>query len=142
MDFFNQLGKKASETYKFTADKTSKLAKEAKIKIAMNENKAKVEEMYQEIGRKVYENYVREEKIDLSEMLTRSCEEIDVISTEIEAQRKEILRLNDKKQCENCYCEIKLVDNFCPNCGARQDEILKEEEPEKEQEENELEEEE
>ena len=55
---------------------------------------------------------------------------------------KEILRLNDKKQCENCYCEIKLVDNFCPNCGARQDEILKEEEPEKEQEENELEEEE
>lgn len=126
MDFFNQLGKKASETYKFTADKTSKIAKEAKIKIAMNENKTKVDEMYREIGRKVYENYVREEKIDLNEMLTRSCEEIDVISNEIDAQRKEILRLNDKKQCENCYCEIKLADNFCPNCGARQDEALQE----------------
>lgn len=124
MDFFNQIGKKASQTYKFTADKTSKLAKEAKTKMSMNENKTKVQELYQEIGRKVYENYVREEKIDLSEMLTRSCEEIDVISSEIESQRKEILRLNDKKQCENCYCEIKLIDNFCPNCGARQDETL------------------
>lgn len=127
MDFFNQLGKKASQTYKFTADKTSKLAKEAKTKMAMNENKTKVEELYQEIGRKVYENYVREEKLDLNESLTRSCEEIDVISNEIEAQRKEILKLNNKKQCENCYCEIKLEDNFCPNCGARQDELLQEE---------------
>lgn len=134
MDFFNQIGKKASQTYKFTADKTSKLAKEAKTKMAMNENKTKVEELYQEIGRKVYENYVREEKIDLNEMLTRSCEEIDVISNEIESQRKEILRLNDKKQCENCYCEIKLADNFCPNCGARQDLQQEEHEMEKEEE--------
>lgn len=122
MDFFNQLGKKASETYKYTADKTSKLAKEAKTKMAMNENKTKVEELYQEIGRKVYENYVREEKQDLNEYLTRSCEEIDVISNEIETQRREILKLNNKKQCGNCYYEIKLVDNFCPNCGARQEE--------------------
>ena len=44
MDFFNQIGKKASQTYKFTADKTSKLAKEAKTKMAMNENKTKVRE--------------------------------------------------------------------------------------------------
>jgi len=128
MDFFNQLGKKASQTYKYTADKTSKLAKEAKTRMAMNENKSKIDEMYREIGRKVYENYVREEKQDLSEILTRNCEEIDVISNEIESQRKEILKLNDKKQCENCYCEITLEANFCPNCGAKQDEQPQEEE--------------
>ena len=33
MDFFNQLGKKATEAYKVTADKTGKIAKEAKLKL-------------------------------------------------------------------------------------------------------------
>ena len=77
MDFFSKLGKKASETYKYTADKTSRLAKETKIKIAMNENKAKVEELYVDIGKEVYQNFIREEKVDLKEILTHKCEEIN-----------------------------------------------------------------
>ncbi len=120
MDFFSKLGKKASETYKYTADKTSRLAKETKIKIAMNENKAKVEELYVDIGKEVYQNFIREEKVDLKEILTHKCEEIDLISSEIDRQREEILALNNKKQCENCYTEISIKDNFCPNCGASQ----------------------
>ena len=35
MDFFDKLGKKASEAYKVTADKTGKIAKEAKLKMKM-----------------------------------------------------------------------------------------------------------
>ena len=35
MDFLDKLGKKASQTY----EKTSKLAKEAKLKMAINEKK-------------------------------------------------------------------------------------------------------
>lgn len=120
MDFLDKLGKKASETYKFTTDKTSKIAKEAKTKMAMNENKSKIEELYADIGKEVYQNFVREEKIDLEEVLTHKCEEIDVISTEIERQREEILALNNKKQCANCYVEININDNFCPNCGVSQ----------------------
>ena len=33
MEFFDKLGKKASEAYKVTADKTGKIAKEAKLKM-------------------------------------------------------------------------------------------------------------
>lgn len=120
MDFFDKLGKKASETYKFTADKTTKLAKEAKTKMAMNENKSKIEELYADVGKEVYQNYIREEKVDLHELLTHKCEEIDIISNEIERQREELLALNNKKQCENCYVEININDNFCPNCGVNQ----------------------
>ena len=32
MEFFDKLGKKATEAYKITADKTGKLAKETKLK--------------------------------------------------------------------------------------------------------------
>ena len=35
MEFFDKLGKKASEAYKVTADKTGKLAKEAKKEVGM-----------------------------------------------------------------------------------------------------------
>ena len=41
MEFFDKLGKKASEAYKATADKTGKLAKETKLKIKINELKNK-----------------------------------------------------------------------------------------------------
>ena len=55
MGFFNDLGKKTSET-------TSKIAKETKLKMKINENKGKVSDLYEEIGKKVYEKHVREEK--------------------------------------------------------------------------------
>ena len=45
MDFFDKLGKKASEAYKVTADKTGKLAKEAKLRMKMNELKSQINDI-------------------------------------------------------------------------------------------------
>ena len=45
MEFFDKLGKKASEAYKVTADKTGKIAKEAKIRMHMGELKSQVKEL-------------------------------------------------------------------------------------------------
>jgi len=120
MDFFDKLGKKASETYKYTTEKTSKLAKEAKLKMAMNENKAKIEDIYCEIGKKVYRHHVNEETVDLDKVLEEYCIQIDQICDEVDDQRREILSLKDKKQCANCYDEIASECNYCPNCGFEQ----------------------
>ena len=65
MDFFNKLGKKASEAYKVTADKTGKLAKEAKLRMKMGELKSEINDIYKEIGEAIYQNHVREEKEDI-----------------------------------------------------------------------------
>ena len=56
MDFWDKLTKKASETYKGASEKTGKIAKEAKLKLKINENKSKIEDLYTEIGKKVYQN--------------------------------------------------------------------------------------
>ena len=69
MEFFDKLGKKASEAYKMTADKTGKIAKETKLKLKMNELKSEVSDIYEEIGRKVYEKHVREEDISIKKDL-------------------------------------------------------------------------
>ena len=120
MGFFDNLGKKASAAYDATAEKTGKLAKEAKLKMKINENKSDINDLYKEIGRKVYEKHVREENIEIKTELEEECTKIDVLSAEIETCLKSILELKDKKQCEKCHAEIDLNNNFCPKCGAKQ----------------------
>lgn len=120
MGFFDNLSKKASKAYDVTAEKTSKLAKEAKLRMKINENKSDINDLYKEIGRKVYEKHIREENIDIKAELEEECTKIDVLSAEIETCLKSILELKDKKQCEQCHTEIDLDNDFCPKCGAKQ----------------------
>ena len=122
MEFFNKLGNMASETYKYTADKTNKLAKETKTKIKMNEYKSEIEGIYEEIGKIVYQKHVREEDINIKEDLQEYCDKIDILSQKVEECRMKILNLKDKKQCPSCFTEIEKEDNFCPKCGAIQPE--------------------
>ena len=121
MEFFDKLGKKASEAYKITADKTGKLAKEAKIRLKISELKSQINEIYEEIGKNVYQNHVNKETINLKEKIEEDCTRIDIISAEIEAKLKECLELRDRKQCPNCYTEMDKDVKFCPECGAKQE---------------------
>lgn len=112
MGFFNEIGKKASEA-------TSKITKETKLKLKINDNKNKISDIYEEIGKKVYEKHVREENITIKEELQEECSKIDVLSKEIEVARKEILRLNNKTQCPECYAEIEKEAVYCSKCGQK-----------------------
>ena len=123
MGFFDSLGKKASAAYDATAEKTGKLAKEAKLRMKINENKSDINDIYKEIGKKVYEKHVREENIDIKTELEVECTKIDVLSAEIETCLKSILELKERKQCEKCHSEIDLDDAFCPKCGEKQPEV-------------------
>lgn len=122
MDFFDKLGKQASKTYKYTTEKTSKIAREAKLKMQMNEHKGQIEELYNKIGKRLYENHVLDDDIDID--IEKEVEEyfieIDELCDRIGEERKEILTLREKKQCPNCFCEIELDYNYCPNCGDEQ----------------------
>ena len=48
MGFFDNLGKKASAAYDATAEKTGKIAKEAKLKMKINENKSDINDIYKD----------------------------------------------------------------------------------------------
>lgn len=137
MEILEKIGDAASKTYKFTAEKTSKIAKETKIKMQINEYKGDIKDIYIEIGEYVYEKFVKGEKTDLEE-LNQRCEEIQILSDKIVNCKNEILKLNEKRQCKNCYAEIEISANYCPNCGFKQE---KEEEKGEQQEESKEEEE-
>ena len=58
MGFFNELGKKTSEA-------TNKITKETKLRLKMGDNKNKINNIYQEIGKKVYEKHARKKSINI-----------------------------------------------------------------------------
>ena len=57
MEFFNKLGNIASETYKKTSKKTGDLAKEAKIRMKMNEDKGKIKDFSALKSLKIVQKY-------------------------------------------------------------------------------------
>lgn len=130
MEFFDKLGKKASEAYKVTADKTGKLAKEAKLRMKISDLKSQINTIYKEIGETVYQKHTREGEYDIAKEIEEKCTKIDVLSDEIESNLKQCLELKDKRQCPSCFAEIEKNVKFCPKCGAKQEEI--QEEPAKE----------
>ena len=146
MEFFDKLGKKASEAYKVTADKTGKLAKETKLKIKISDLKSQINDLYEEIGKNVYQKHIREDEEankEIEEDISHLCTKIDVLSDEIDSLLEQCLELKDRKQCKNCYKEIDKNDKYCPNCGAKQEdekisgqEEIKEEPKEEQKEEN------
>lgn len=123
MEFFDKLTKKATETYKGAAEKTSKIAKEAKLKMKINENKSKINDLYEEIGKKVYQKHTTTEDICIKKDLEEECAKIDILSAEIEKYHKEILELSDLKLCIKCKESMDKNAKFCPKCGEEQPEI-------------------
>ena len=121
MDFLNKLTKKAKETYGAASKKTGEIAQEAKLKMKMNENKAEIKDLYQEIGKKVYKKHTLSEGIDIKVDLEEECIKIDILSAEIETCLNKIRELKDKKQCPNCFNEIDLDSRFCNHCGTKQE---------------------
>lgn len=122
MEIFDKIGKKATEAYKITTDKTGKIAKETKLKMKMNSLKSEIADIYEEIGKRAYEKHNLKENVDTEKYFEQEFTEIDVLSEQIDSILKEILELKDKKQCENCYTNIDKECKFCPNCGAKQEE--------------------
>ena len=137
MEILEKIGDAASKTYKYTAEKTSKIAKETKIKMQINEYKREIKDIYLEIGETVYEKFNVDEKLDLNE-INKKCEAIQSLSNKIIECKDEILKLNERKQCKNCYEEIEIEANYCPNCGFSQEKDIEIEE-EKQNEENHVE---
>lgn len=127
MDFFDKLGKKASEAYKGASEKASKVAKETKFKMKINEHKSKIEEIYTEIGRNVYEKYSLQGVVGTNGVVEEKCKEIADLANQIANLNAEILKINDKKKCINCHAELEYDSEFCSKCGTKQP---KEEKPE------------
>lgn len=121
MEFFNKISEKASTAYKVTAAKTGKFAKEAKLKLKMSNLKSQINDIYLDIGAKIYEKHLLKEDINIKNDLEEECTKIDILTNQIEVILNECLELNNKKQCLKCFAKIDKDCKFCPECGTKQE---------------------
>ena len=82
MEFFDKLTKKATETYKGAAEKTSKLAKETKLKMKISDNKSKIDELYKKKKKKVYQKHVSKDENCIKDQIAEELLKIDNLSSE------------------------------------------------------------
>ena len=120
MEFFEKLGKKASDTFNSAAEITNKIASETKIKFKINDCKSKIKDLYLDIGKIVYQKFVLDGKLEIKEDIEEQLSKISEYTNQIEEYEKQILELANMKQCENCKNKIERSAKFCPECGAEQ----------------------
>ena len=121
MEFFEKISKQVVKTYNETTDKTGKIAKETKNKFKISNLKNEIIDVYEKIGKRVYESYKLENKKDISQELIIECINIDEINEKIKILENEVLEMKHKKKCINCFTQIKDTDKYCSNCGKIQD---------------------
>lgn len=120
MEFFDKLTKKATETYKGAAEKTSKLAKETKLKMKISDNKSKIDDLYKEIGKKVYQKHKTKDDNCVKNQIEEELAQIDSLSQEIDSLHDQILELSNEKVCIKCKETMDINSKFCPKCGTEQ----------------------
>lgn len=116
-----RIGETARNMYQTAVKATGKLAREIKLKTQMSENKRKIQEIYEDIGKTIYEKYLLEEELNPEVDLLNPCSRIDTLADEIDTFRMELLKLKDLKQCPKCHYEIYYDFHYCPNCGYVQE---------------------
>ncbi len=120
MDFFEKLGKKATETFNSAAEKTNRIASETKLKLKINDCKSKIKDLYQDIGKVVYQKFVLDGNLEIKEDIEEQLTKISELTDQIEEYEMQILELRDLKQCDSCKNKIERSAKFCPECGAKQ----------------------
>lgn len=117
MGFFDQIGKKATEMYQGAKDKTNQLSSEIKLKSKLSDEKDRVDNLYEDIGKIVYKEFL-ENKEGFSNEVANKCREIVAAKENIDNINKEIMLLKDMIVCSNCGENIQKDSDFCSKCGT------------------------
>ena len=113
MNLFNDIGKK-------TSDIKNKITEETKLRMTITKNKDKIEMLYTELGKRIYEKHINDSIEGLTEEINARCREIDEIADIIEEANKKMLKIKNKKQCHKCYSELQMNAKYCDQCGVKQ----------------------
>lgn len=128
-----KVGDAATETYNTVAEKSGKMIEDAKMKMSISSKESEISEVYEGMGKTVYEMYKSGE--DVGKVFTKESKKIDKLNDEIEEMNKKILYNKNLRICATCGKTIVLDSTFCSGCGTKQKAIkIKEENKEKKEE--------
>ena len=116
-DFFEDLGKKISETAEAVSKKTEEVVEIQKLKNQVRGLERSNERDLMDLGKMVYDKFSEGEVIapEFSEV----CDEIQSREEEITACTKKIADLKGTALCDKCKYPLEQDMAFCPKCGHK-----------------------
>lgn len=102
---------------KTVIDKTNNVVNQTKIKFAISEIRGKIKDIYTEIGKTVYENYI--ETGDAAENITEKCVKIDALNEEMTELKERLAELKETVRCPVCDSYNHTDDVYCSKCGEK-----------------------
>ncbi len=119
MAFFDNMGKKLGEAAQAAAKKSGELVEVTKLNVNINSEEDKIQKLYTQIGKKVFEKYSEAGTADAD--FIEDCEAIKVHELNVKNLREKILEVKNMKQCTGCGAELERNQIFCSKCGTRND---------------------
>lgn len=114
MAFFNNLGKKASETTAKAVQKAQELSEISRINVMISEEERKVNAAYSQIGKL----YVSIHSADCEDPFANLVTAVLEGERKIEEQKRQIQIIKGVQRCEKCGAEVAKGVAFCSSCGA------------------------
>ena len=115
MDFFNNLGKKISQTSQNAVEKTKIFTATTKLNFDINEAKNQISEYYRQIGEIYFANYQNNPSAELLDLVVKIKEKL----SEIEKMTAQIVELKGVTICPQCGAEVPADTSFCGKCGCK-----------------------
>ncbi len=117
MAFYNDIGKKISQTGQGAVQKTKNFAEISKLNFAISELERNITTAYTDMGKLYFQKYAASsEDMDMIPFLQKIAEDMQ----KIEEYQMQIRVIKGVTQCCKCGGEINADASFCNICGARQ----------------------
>lgn len=115
MAFFEDIGKKVSQTGQGAIKKTKVLAETARLNAQIAVEKRTVAGLFAQIGERYYELY----GVSPDEKLTELVSAVNEAKIKIRDLEDQIKALRGPEVCESCGAALSTGALFCAVCGAR-----------------------
>ncbi|QEK11058.1 zinc ribbon domain-containing protein [Crassaminicella thermophila] len=133
MNLFNKVKQGMLDSTKAIKEISSDVTELTKVKIALSKDMSRIDELYYDLGKKMYTSYEENPNIELTEEVSSALLEIKATLERIKEYEAKIESLKGIMKCKQCGYEVSEGAKFCSNCGSKIEiqETLKKEDIEK-----------
>jgi ribosomal protein L40E len=115
MPFFDNIGKKITETTQNVVRGTKDLTDTARFNSLIAEEERQIAELYSQVGKLYYETSEPDSETPIGKL----CLSITAAMERIAKYQESIRQVKGVKRCQSCNADIPVTSAFCGVCGTK-----------------------